>query len=74
MEEFYLWIIIILLIAIIAKLNQGDKRLSAKELEKRKKEMWKVTWWIVGICLFIFLLLILMIWWKPILRFIFLEN
>ena len=74
MEEFYLWIIIGLLVAIIMKLNQGDKKLSVKELEKRKKEMRKVTWWIVGICLFFFLLIIFILWWKPILRFIFLEN
>ena len=48
MDEFYTWIIIILLIAILAKLNQRNKKLTKEELEKQKKMM-KTVWWIGGI-------------------------
>ncbi len=60
MEEFYTWIIIILLIAIIVKLNQGNKKPSAKEIEKQRKVQ-QIVWWIVGILITFYVLYFLFI-------------
>ena len=54
-DDVYEWVIIGLLAGILASLNQ--RKLSTKEIEKRKKEMWKVLFWAIAI----FILLIILI-------------
>ena len=59
MEAFYWWMIIILLFLILAKLNQGNKKPSKREIEKIKiqqKKNMEIVWWILAIIVILIML------------------
>lgn len=63
MDDFIGFIIIVLLAAILIKLNQGNKKPSAKEI-KKIKDMWKVIWWVIGISILFLVLFFVWLFWK----------
>ncbi len=68
MEDFYFWLILILFLIVISRLNKlEEKNLSKEELLQRKakakeqvEKLWKVAWWSLGF-LFIFIILVVLL-------------
>lgn len=58
MEDFYLWLIVLLLVAILIKLQQGDKKPTEEQLKKQRENLKKILLWmglvlvIIGIVFF----------------------